>query len=63
MIEFYIDFLMMNIKWFSNPECRLNLKQILEQGLLGQNQNTPSELEDDLQKIFIQRSTRSYTSH
>jgi len=57
MLTFQIDFLMMNIKLFSNPERRLNSKQILERHLLRQNQHTPSKLEAKLQKISIQRST------
>lgn len=62
MITFYIDFLIMNIQLFSNAECRLHFKQILEWGLLRPSQNAPNMLEANLEKMFIGRSTCIYVS-
>lgn len=52
----------MNIELFSNPECRLHFKQILEWGLLRHSQNAPNMLEANLEKIFIGRFTCIYIS-
>lgn len=52
----------MNIKLFSNAECRLHFKQILEWGLLRPSQNAPNMLEANLEKMLIGRSTCIYIS-